>query len=147
VERQQAEAEKAARPVPGAPAARLRPEREESTGGGGRLLVCARCRHPITTEGERIEIDGLHEHTQINPHGYIWNFGCFASAPGCVPVGRPSHEFAWFAGHWWQIEQCGGCGLHLGWLFGSPERRFHGLIVGRLVEDERPHPGGSSPDA
>jgi hypothetical protein len=133
VEHPHAESEKAARP-PRPVAARPRGERDPArAGGGGRPLVCARCRHPITTDGDRIEIDGLHEHTQINPHGVIWTFGCFASAPGCAPVGGPSREFTWFAGHWWQIEQCGGCGFHLGWLFASPDRRFHGLIVGRIV--------------
>lgn len=116
--------------------ARVRPGREDA-----RPLVCVRCGRPITTAGDRIEVDGLHEHTQINPHGFIWSFGCFARAPGCVPVGAPSHEFAWFAGHAWQVEDCGGCRLHLGWFFSSPERRFHGLIVGRVVErdDGDPH--------
>jgi hypothetical protein len=128
-------AEKAARPGPrpSAPAARLRGER--GAAGGGRPLVCVGCRRPITTEEDRIEVDGLHEYTQINPHGFIWNFRCFARAPGCVAAGGPSREFAWFAGHSWQIEACGGCGLHLGWLFSSPARRFHGLIVGRVVSE------------
>jgi len=91
-------------------------------------------------------VDGLHEHTQINPHGFIWSFGCFARAPGCVLVGPPSREFAWFAGHAWQLADCGGCRLHLGWFFSSPERRFHGLIVGRVVEeDDSARDGGTSP--
>jgi hypothetical protein len=122
-----------------APAARDRPARESAT-IGGRIIVCVRCGRPITTAGDRIEVDGLHEHTQINPHGYIWTFACFAQAPGCVPVGAPSRDFAWFAGTSWQIADCGGCRLHLGWLFSSPERRFHGLISDRIVErdEERP---------
>lgn len=134
MDRLRVEAEKAARPARGAPAARHRAEREESI-GAGRPMVCVRCRRPITTAGDRIDVDGLHEHTQINPHGTIWTFGCFARAPGCVPEGKPSHEFAWFAGHSWQIESCRGCRLHLGWRFSSADRRFHGLIVGRVVED------------
>ena len=123
----------------GAPATRERSARESAT-GGGRILVCVRCGRPITTTGDRIEVDGLHEHTQINPHGYIWTFACFARAPGCVPVGAPSREFAWFAGTSWQIADCGGCRLHLGWLFTAPVRRFHGLITERIVErhEERP---------
>lgn len=116
-------------------------ERAERTDvlANGRPMVCVRCGREITTAADRIEVDGLHEHTQINPHGFIWSFGCFARAPGCVAAGPPSRAFAWFSGHSWQIEQCAGCGLHLGWLFSSEERSFHGLIVGRVVEDaERP---------
>jgi hypothetical protein len=122
-------------------AVREHPGRESATSrGGDRILVCVRCGRPITTAGDRIEVDGTHEHTQINPHGFIWTFGCFAQAPGCVPVGAPSREFAWFAGTTWQIEQCGGCRTHLGWQFTSPDRRFHGLISDRIVEREADHP-------
>lgn len=138
--RAEGEGEKSRPPGRGAPAARERRAAERAF-GGGRVLVCVRCRRPITTAGDRIEVDGLHEHTQINPHGFIWTFGCFARAPGCVPVGSPSREFAWFAGHWWQVEDCGGCRLHLGWLFSSPDRRFHGLIAGRVVDREDEEPG------
>jgi len=136
-ERCPVEAERSGRAVSPAraPAGRARSERQ-SASGAGRPLVCIRCRRPITTAGDRIEIDGLHEHTQVNPHGFIWSFGCFARAPGCVRVGPPSREFAWFAGHSWQIEDCGGCRLHLGWFFSSSGRSFHGLIVGRIVEEE-----------
>ena len=124
-----------------------RPRRQsERADGAGRALVCVRCQRTITTAGDRIEVDGLHEHTQINPHGFIWTFGCFAQAPGCVAVGTPSREFAWFAGHSWQIEDCGGCRLHLGWLFAASERRFHGLIVDRVVEQEEDAPGGAGGD-
>ena len=112
------------------------PARETALDTGGARLLCARCRHRITARGEQIEIDGLREHSQVNPHGFVWTFHCFARAPGCAPVGRPSTEFTWFPGHTWQIVQCAGCAWHLGWLFSSPERRFHGLIAGRLVEAE-----------
>jgi hypothetical protein len=141
--RVEGEGDKPARTPRSSTDARVRPTRDRA----GSAVVCARCRRPITTTGDRIEVDGLHEHTQINPHGFIWSFGCFASAPGCVPVGPPSREFAWFAGHTWQVADCGGCRLHLGWLFSSPERRFHGLIVGRVVEedDDSARDGGTSP--
>jgi hypothetical protein len=36
----------------------------------GRPLLCARCRHPITTRAARIEVAGSHEHVRSNPHGY-----------------------------------------------------------------------------
>lgn len=141
--RVEGEGDKPARTPRSSTDARVRPGRDEAD----RSLVCVRCRRPITTAADRIEVDGLHEHTQINPHGFIWSFGCFARAPGCVAVGAPSREFAWFAGHAWQIADCGGCRLHLGWLFSSPERHFHGLIVGRVVEleDDDARDGGTSP--
>jgi hypothetical protein len=126
-----AETEEPRRIVP-APVKSARPD--TAHGGGGANLVCARCRHVITTSGEEMEIDGLREHSQVNPHGVVWTFRCYGRAPGCVPVGAPSTEFTWFPGHSWQIVQCGGCAWHLGWLFRSPDRRFHGLIAGRLVE-------------
>jgi hypothetical protein len=105
-------------------------------GGGGKRLVCAACRRAITDAAARIEVDGLHEHSQVNPHGFVWTFGCFAQAPGCAAVGAPSTEFTWFPGHAWQIAQCLRCGTHLGWLWSSPGRRFHGLIVGRIAEED-----------
>ena len=73
---------------------------------------------------------------QVNPHGYVWTFGCYGEAPGCAAVGAPSTEFTWFPGHTWQIAQCLRCGTHLGWLFRGPDRRFHGLIVERLAEED-----------
>lgn len=118
------------------PAAGARVKARSRTTGGdeGPELVCSRCGHVITRAGARVEIDGLHEYTQVNPHGAVWRFRCFARAPGCQPAGPPSSEFTWFAGHTWQIALCGRCQLHLGWAFRGPERRFHGLIADRLVE-------------
>lgn len=109
-----------------------RSERAETTEGGAEL-VCVRCAHPITDEGARIERSGLHEHSQVNPHGFIWCFGCYSRAPGCLAKGPPSSEFSWFPGYHWQIAHCRGCDLHLGWLFTGPDDRFWGLIVERVV--------------
>ena len=117
----------------GAPA--RAPGAETAAGeGGGAFLVCARCRRVITSTADQIEIDGVREHSQVNPHGFVWTFHCYVRAPGCAPVGPASTDFTWFPGHSWQIEQCRGCAWHLGWLFRSAERSFHGLISGRLVE-------------
>ena len=101
-----------------------------------RALACAVCRQRITTTAARIEVDGRHEHTFANPFGYVYHVGCFASASGLTSVGPPSTEFPWFAGHSWQIEQCGTCREHLGWLFRAAEHVFHGLVLDRLVELE-----------
>lgn len=117
--------------------ASARDRRAERAAGddGGHRLVCARCRSVVTHASARIDIDGLHEHTQVNPHGFVWTFRCFSAAPGCVRSGGPSSEFTWFPGHTWQIEQCRRCGVHLGWVFRSPDRTFHGLITSRIVEE------------
>lgn len=80
-------------------------------------------------------VDGRHEHTFANPSGYLYHIGCFATAHGCRSMGAPSTEFAWFAGHSWLIELCGRCGTHIGWLFQSSERRFHGIVLTRIVEE------------
>lgn len=102
-----------------------------------RPLVCARCGHEITSSQARIEVAGLHQHSQVNPHGYIWEFRCFSSAPGCVGRGPFTGEFSWFAGMNWQLAHCAKCQLHLGWRFESASGEssgFHGLIVLRVVE-------------
>ena len=103
--------------------------------GLGKPLVCARCKHPITTTAARIEVAGQHEHARKNPHGYEYVFGCFAEAPGCLPVTWPSTEFAWFAGYTWEIGRCERCREHLGWRFASADQVFFGLISDRLVDD------------
>jgi hypothetical protein len=96
-------------------------------------LLCVRCAHRITWKQARRAMHGVHEHTQINPHGYIWQFGCFTEAPGCCSIGAPSSEFSWFVGYSWQIQHCRSCGLHLGWFFGNGDP-FYALILARLVE-------------
>lgn len=108
----------------------------ERARGSESAIVCTRCDYPITCADARITRFGMHEHSQINPSGYIWNFGCFVRAPGCTARGQPSSEFQWFPGFAWQIEECRGCGLHLGWLFSSHDHEFHGLILERIAEVE-----------
>lgn len=112
---------------------------EDSEAGladGGRFLLCARCGLRVTQEGNRIIVQGNHEHRFFNPHGLIFELGCFDSAPGCAPVGEPTMEFTWFPGHAWQATLCLGCLNHLGWLYASAAARgFFGLILDRLVEE------------
>ncbi len=104
---------------------------------GGRRLVCAACRHPITSEGHRIEVEGRHAHRRSNPFGVTFDFWCFEAAPGASCLGRPTTEHTWFAGFAWSFALCGGCGEHLGWLFeGRTPLRFYGLVCGRLQVDE-----------
>ena len=104
-----------------------------------RLIVCAACGHEVTDESARIEMAGRHQHTCVNPAGYVYRIGCFRVAPGCVGTGSWSGEYSWFAGYVWQVACCGSCSIHLGWAF-EPEQvdqgdeRFFGLIADRLHE-------------
>jgi len=105
-------------------------------GDRGRRLICARCRHPITSAGQRIEVNGGHQHHFVNPHGYDFRVGCFAAAPGAVAGGPTTAEWTWFSGFTWQLAHCAACTTHLGWLFRSKSQVFHGLVLDRLVEEE-----------
>jgi hypothetical protein len=108
-------------------------ERNQSAGKEKRTLVCKACGHDITSDGERISINGQHVHTRMNPAGFEYTFDCFREAPGCRQVGTPSYEHTWFAGYCWQIAVCAGCGEQLGWLFRNQDG-FYGLIKDRLAE-------------
>ena len=107
--------------------------RDKSTGKKKRMVVCKKCGHVITSDSERISINGQHVHTRMNPAGIEYTFACFREAPGCRQEGTPSYEHAWFSGYNWQITVCAGCGEHLGWLFRHQDV-FYGLIKDRLVE-------------
>lgn len=95
-------------------------------------ILCSACGHAVTHERFRAEIDGSHTHTFANPHGIVYRFGCFSSAPGTAGLGGRFTGFTWFDGHSWQVAVCGACLAHLGWCFRSSEREFYGLILDRL---------------
>jgi hypothetical protein len=97
------------------------------------VLACSFCLRPITTEGDRIAVSGSHEHTFTNPEGLRFRIGCFATASNCALAGPPSNYWSWFPPCSWQVELCGGCFQHLGWLFRNAGDSFHGLILDRLV--------------
>jgi hypothetical protein len=97
-------------------------------------LVCVRCREPITNDAEWLEVGGAREHTFVNPHGFCYRIGCFANARALEAAGGWSDEWSWFPPCAWQVQHCGRCGEHLGWLFRGPDRRFFGLILDRLVQ-------------
>ena len=98
------------------------------------FLACTACGHRIASAADGIEVGGGHAHTFTNPDGLRFRIGCFARAPGCSCLGEPSTYWAWFPGYAWQVENCGSCREHLGWLFRSPAHAFHGLILDRLIE-------------
>ena len=96
------------------------------------VLRCRACDAEIADEDDRIEMSGAHAHTFVNPHGHVFEVGCFARAPGCAPLGPASAFFSWFPGYAWRVVVCAQCRTHLGWSFGeAPD--FFGLVLPRLV--------------
>ncbi|MFP2930018.1 cereblon family protein [Pyxidicoccus sp. 3LG] len=95
-------------------------------------LCCARCGHPVTRERHRIAVNGRHEHTHVNPFGFVYHFGCFAQAEGCRADGPPTAEETWFPGFRWQVAHCSACHTHLGWCF-LGEGNFFGLLLDKLT--------------
>ncbi|WP_045218838.1 cereblon family protein [Desulfonatronum thioautotrophicum] len=104
-------------------------------------LRCKACGREVTTEDQRIAVNGRHDHVFFNPHGHVFEIGCFAQAPGAVPASPPCAEFSWFPGLAWQVAACANCGAHLGWYFQDGEvEGFFGLILDRLVLDNNTAP-------
>ena len=98
-------------------------------------ILCRQCHQTITSPDERMTMQGSHRHTFANPHGLVFDIGCFRNVKGCGYAGTASDEFTWFPGYSWRICFCVMCLTHLGWIFGSEGRGiFHGLILDRLIE-------------
>ena len=109
-------------------------ESKEKEADSEDFILCRQCLQIITSKTERIEIENSHYHTFANPHGIIYDIGCFRSAAGCGYVGSYSYEFAWFKGFNWRIAVCRMCLTHLGWLFASQSNEsFYGLIMDRII--------------
>jgi len=106
---------------------------------GDGWLVCVGCGRAVAEARARIEVNGAHAHTFINPAGSIYRVGCFAAAPGVSAWGEATHYFTWFAGFAWQVAACRGCGEHLGWAYEGQGSGFVALILDRLAE----RPGAS----
>lgn len=100
-----------------------------------RRLVCRYCRHEVTRDAARVEIEGRHVHRRTNPAGIDFEFACFAAAPGAAQVGEATDEHSWFAGYRWRFAVCARCGSHLGWFFEGRSPAFWGLITRRLVDE------------
>ncbi len=112
-------------------------ETEEKATETKQLILCRQCLQVITSASERIEMQGSHKHTFANPHGLVYEIGCFRSVTGCGYAGPPAAEFSWFPGYSWRVSVCSGCLTHLGWLFISQgSESFSGLILDRLIEPE-----------
>jgi len=104
------------------------PEEEE-------YILCRQCHQAITKPVDRIAMQGSHRHTFANPHGIVFEIGCFRSVKGCGYAGAASDDFSWFAGYSWRVCFCTMCLTHLGWMFSlKGSDIFHGLILDRLIE-------------
>jgi len=103
-----------------------------------RALVCRACRTAITRPDLAMEVNGGHRHVFFNPHGLVFELGCFASARNVLPRGPKTDEFTWFPGYAWQVVTCTGCASQLGWRYTSAGGGFFGLILAALIEEDRP---------
>ncbi len=113
----------------------LEKEAEERSPEEEEYILCRQCYQAITKPAERIAMQGSHRHTFANPHGIVFEIGCFRSVKGCGYAGAASDEFSWFAGYSWRVCFCTLCLTHLGWMFSLKGGDvFHGLILDRLIE-------------
>jgi len=104
------------------------------------IIICRNCHSHITKPACQIQVDGGFCHAFANPHGHVFEIGCFDSAPGCAPASPASSEFSWFRGYSWKIGVCRDCETHIGWIF-IPDQtgsdlekfRFFGLILDKLI--------------
>lgn len=110
-----------------------RPASEEKERGSA--LVCRACRSKITRRDLAMEVDGSHRHVFFNPHGEVFEVGCFASAKNVLPTGPKTDEFTWFPGHAWQAVACTGCLSQLGWRYTGRDGGFFGLILASLTDE------------
>jgi hypothetical protein len=117
------------------PAAIAEDSSKEKTSDPEKFILCRQCNQVITTRDDKLSVHGSHYHTFANPHGLVYDIGCFRAVIGCGYAGPPSDEFTWFKGYRWRVTVCGMCLTHLGWLFmsGSGDN-FHGLILDRIIE-------------
>jgi hypothetical protein len=98
-------------------------------------ILCRQCHQVLTNPSERTSIQGAHRHTFANPHGVVFQIGCFRSVRNCGYVGPATSEWSWFKGYSWRILVCSMCLTHLGWRYASTgNESFSGLILDRIIE-------------
>jgi hypothetical protein len=110
---------------------------------GETALICASCRHPITSVSEQTDVRGRHDHA-FSYYRQIVRLGCFRTAPGCLGVQGISHGYSWFRGYAWQIQVCRNCSTQLGWKYTSEDESFYGLIFETLREAESGQENGTA---
>jgi hypothetical protein len=127
------ECKEAGAPAVGAGAIEV--DHDEATGRRPeQVVVCASCGHRVAKVDDRIEVAGRHLHICVNPAGYVYRIACYRRAGGTIGEGAWSDHYTWFAGTFWQLSCCGGCGVHLGWGFTGDGDDFHGLISDRIAQ-------------
>ncbi len=110
-------------------------EAEEQSPEEEEYILCRQCHQAITKPADRIVMQGSHRHTFANPHGIVFEIGCFKNVQGCGYAGVASDDFSWFAGYSWRVCFCILCLTHLGWMFSLKGLdSFYGLILDRLIE-------------
>jgi hypothetical protein len=97
-----------------------------------RWIRCASCSHALARDRDRIDVQGKHVHTFVNPGGHEYTIRCFADAPGCAAAGDESTFWTWFPGFAWRVALCAACGAHVGWSFRAETGVFWGLVVERI---------------
>ncbi|MCD4743819.1 MAG: hypothetical protein K8R67_15255 [Desulfobacteraceae bacterium] len=95
-------------------------------------ILCLYCKNLITNHYTQIKINDSHKHVFANPHGIVFEIGCYKEAVGCMVYKGASKEFSWFLSYNWRIAVCNHCSSHLGWLFTSDSNSFFGLIIEKL---------------
>ena len=109
-------------------------EAEERSPEEEEYILCRQCHQAIARPADRIGMQGSHAHTFANPHGIVFEIGCFSNVKGCGCGGPASDDFTWFAGYSWRVCFCTMCLTHLGWRFSRQGHIFYGLILDRLLE-------------
>jgi hypothetical protein len=111
----------------------LTKEKVDTTTKEDEIIICASCNNHITDLACQIIVNKSFYHTFANPHGCVFEIGCFSDAIGCMASSIASMEFSWFFGFSWKIGVCNNCSTHLGWIFLSKSDRFYGLILEKLI--------------
>ncbi|MCG8568026.1 MAG: cereblon family protein [Desulfobacterales bacterium] len=95
--------------------------------------LCRFCRKEVADAAHGIRVDDQGTHVFANPHGQVFEIGCFSNAPGATTASEPSSDFSWFKGYEWQVAVCSQCSGHLGWFYSQTAYGFWGLIMDNLV--------------
>lgn len=101
------------------------------------VILCKNCNAFVTKPGFAVHTEHGFSQTFANPAGYVFEIGCFATAPGCCEGSAPSNEFSWYPGYEWCIGICRNCAFQLGWVFLSVRQgqgsKFYGLVLDYLI--------------
>ena len=100
-----------------------------------RAVRCARCGHALTAEKERLDVDGSHAHTFVNPWGIVFHIAMFRAVDGAFVAGEPEKHASWFEGTVWRFAHCAQCAGHVGWHYVRVDEPGAGATFFGLIED------------